>query len=62
MVQWLRRFEIFKRAGEHPGVHVSSRHSSLGALMNGMKFVIALALLALLAAGFIILGIPDFGT
>jgi len=28
--------------------------------MNGIRFVIALVLLALLAAGFIILGVPDF--
>lgn len=41
-----------KRADEPPAVHVS--------LMNGMKFVIAFVLLILLAAGFIVLGIPDF--
>jgi len=29
--------------------------------MNGYRFVIALVLIALVAAGFIILGIPDFG-
>ena len=29
--------------------------------MNGYRFVITLVLVALVAAGFIILGIPDFG-
>lgn len=29
--------------------------------MNGYRFVIALVLVALVAAGFIVLGVPDFG-
>ena len=62
MDRWLHRLESARRAGEHPAVHVCRRHYSQGVPMNGTRFVIAFVLLALLAAGFIILGIPEFGT